>query len=515
MRKAKRFPWLIAALFLFSLFIACNVPYTHDDWDWGRQIGVHNWLTGTFNNRYVGTFFVIVMTRLPLVKTLVMAAAMTLLPLVCAELAPAEEGCRSRKWLTVLCCFLCFAMPLITWRQTYGWVAGFSNFTMGALAMLSLLLLLKRVRSSAPAKPVLVGIGAFALAFAAQLFSENISLFLPIFLVCALVLTRFWRDRRVCTVFLWALLGTLLGAFVMFFNPLYQDLASTGAAEGQFRSLTFSPQDPIPVILGTLLGLLFGEILPSLYETHPVVVLFLSAAVWIDLAPRSKKLAAAFGVPMAVYGLGCLYCAGQMDRTFGWLPASALLRTVGAVVFTVLLFAAILCSPRRSKWHTMAFFLLALALITPFCAIRHMGPRCYHISHFCLIVAGCSCLAHREFHPGARAAVGVCLAATVLSLGQAYWAIGSCSAIREELLQQARQGGTDTLVLPSVDGRYTYSWGYNPQSPLRAEHYREFYGLPADMELIFLPYGTAELWPEIPEDLYAQAMVYPGEAETP
>lgn len=515
MRRGRHFPWLIAALFLFSLFIAYNVPYTHDDWDWGCPVGIHNWVTGAYNNRYVGTFFVIVMTRLPLVKNLVMASALTLLPLVCAELAPAEEGCRSRKWLTVLCCFLCFAMPLITWRQTYGWVAGFSNFTMGALAMLSLLLLLKRVRISAPAKPVLVGSGAFALAFAAQLFAENISLFLPIFLVCALVLTRCWQDRRVFTVFLWALLGTLLGALLMFSNPLYPDLAATGSAEGQFRSLTFSPQDPIPVILSTLLRLFFGEILPSLYETHPVVVLFLSAAVWIDLAPRSKKLAAAFCVPMAVYGLGCLYCAGQMDRTFGWLPASALLRTVGAVVFTVLLFAAILCSPRRSKWHTMAFFLLALALITPFCAIKHMGPRCYHISHFCLIVAGCSCLAHREFHPGVRAVVALCLVATVLRLGQAYWAIGSCNAIREELMQQALLSSADTLVIPSVDGRYTYSWGYNPQSSLRAKYYREFYDLPADMELIFLPYGTAELWPEIPETIYAQAVVYPGENETP
>lgn len=509
MRRVKRFPWLTAALFLFSLFIAYHVPYTHDDWDWGRQIGVTNWLTGTFNNRYVGTFFVIVMTRSHLVKTLVMAAAMTLLPLVCAELAPDGEGPRSRSWLVVLTSFLCFAMPIITWRQTYGWVAGFSNFTLGALFLLSLLAIVKRVRSNAPGKPALVGGLTFLLAFAAQLFSENVSVFLPLFLGCAMVLTRCWRERSVGIVYVCAFLGTLLGAFLMFFNPLYQDLASTGAAAGQFRSLTFSPQDPIPVILGTLLGSLFGEILPSLYETHPVLVLFLAAAMWIDLAPRSKGLAAALSVPMLVYGVGCCYCAEQMGRTFGWLPASALARSAGAIVFTLLLFCAILCSPRRGKWHTMAFFLLGLALITPFCAINHMGPRCYHISHFCLIVAGVSCIAHREFRLSARAVLCVGLAVTLFSLGRAYWAIGACSAVREELIREARQSGADTLVLPSVDGRYTYSWGYNPQSPLRAEHYREYYGLPADMKLIFLPYGTAELWPEIPDDLYDQAMIYP------
>lgn len=509
MRRTRYSPWLIAAMFLFSLFIAYNVPYTHDDWDWGRQIGVSNWLSGTFNNRYVGTFFVIVMTRIPAVKTLVMALAMTLLPLVCVGLGSDTDASRPRFWPLVLAYTVAFAMPRFTWRQTYGWVAGFSNFSMGALAMLALLVLLQRVRLHGVRAPVLACIPVFLLGFAAQLFSENISAFLPIFLACAIVLTRCWRDRSWCIVLTGALLGTLIGAFLMFFNPLYQDLASTGTAAEQFRSLTFSPQDPIPEILSILLTLFFDEILPSLYETHPILVLFLTAAVWIDLYPRSKALALGLSLPMAVYGIGCIYCAAQMSQTFGWLPASAQLRTTGAIVFTVLLFLAILCSPRSSKWHTMAFFLLGIALITPFAAINHMGPRCYHISHFCLLVAGLSCCAHRTPASPAKALLLTALALTVCCLLHVYATIGSCGVLREELTQQALQAGSDTLVLPSVDGRYTYSWGYNPQNALRAEHYREYYGLPADMKLVFLPYGSAELWPEIPEQMYSEAMIYP------
>ena len=74
---------LVLLMFCFSIFIAWCVPYTHDDWDWGRAGGITNWLTGVYNNRYVGTFFVIVMTRSRIIKTLIMAITMTCLPLLC------------------------------------------------------------------------------------------------------------------------------------------------------------------------------------------------------------------------------------------------------------------------------------------------------------------------------------------------------------------------------------------------------------------------------------------------
>ena len=39
--------------------------------------------------------------------------------------------------------------------------------------------------------------------------------------------------------------------------------------------------------------------------------------------------------------------------------------------------------------------------------------------------------------------------------------------------------------------------------------YRAFFGLPEDMELIFLPYGSADLWPDIPPEMLEQAQRLP------
>ena len=153
--------------------------------------------------------------------------------------------------------------------------------------------------------------------------------------------------------------------------------------------------------------------------------------------------------------------------------------------------------------------LLGIGLVTPFAVLCGMGPRCYHISHFCLLVAGCSCVAHKSFSIPVKGAVYLLLALTAAGLFQTYTAIGACTALREELHREARNTGADMLVLPYMDERYIYSWGYNPQNDIRAAHYREYYHLPEDITLILLPCGSVDLWPDIPQQMYDEAVIYP------
>ena len=87
-RRKQVLYWCVLALLLAGwLYIAWNVPYTHDDWDWGLPEGLERWLSGTLNNRYAGTFFVLAMTRSQLVKTAVMGGCMFLISLLLGRLA--------------------------------------------------------------------------------------------------------------------------------------------------------------------------------------------------------------------------------------------------------------------------------------------------------------------------------------------------------------------------------------------------------------------------------------------
>ena len=141
-RRAVR--WAVLLVFLAGcLFIAWNVPYTQDDWGWGTPTGVERWLSGELNNRYVGTFFVLVMTRSRLLKALIMGGAMFLLPLLSAALASRERE-EGRLPLALLAGAALFSVPMVTWRQTFGWVSAFANFVLGGVFTLAALLLWRR-----------------------------------------------------------------------------------------------------------------------------------------------------------------------------------------------------------------------------------------------------------------------------------------------------------------------------------------------------------------------------------
>ena len=143
-RRKQVLYWCVLALLLAGwLYIAWNVPYTHDDWDWGLPEGLERWLSGTLNNRYAGTFFVLAMTRSQLVKTAVMGGCMFLISLLLGRLAGRGQPDRAFS-VTVVTAALLFTTPMDSWQQSLGWVSAFANFVVAAVFLLLVLLLWQR-----------------------------------------------------------------------------------------------------------------------------------------------------------------------------------------------------------------------------------------------------------------------------------------------------------------------------------------------------------------------------------
>ena len=155
-RRKQVLYWCVLALLLAGwLYIAWNVPYTHDDWDWGLPEGLERWLSGeglerwlsgALNNRYAGTFFVLAMTRSQLVKTAVMGGCMFLISLLLGRLAGRGQPDRAFS-VTVLTAALLFTTPMDSWQQSLGWVSAFANFVVAAVFLLLVLLLWQRAFS--------------------------------------------------------------------------------------------------------------------------------------------------------------------------------------------------------------------------------------------------------------------------------------------------------------------------------------------------------------------------------
>ena len=57
-------------MFFVYLWVAAQIPYTHDDWDWGLQLGMQHLLSADINSRYTGNLIEVMITRNTALKIL-------------------------------------------------------------------------------------------------------------------------------------------------------------------------------------------------------------------------------------------------------------------------------------------------------------------------------------------------------------------------------------------------------------------------------------------------------------
>lgn len=498
---------ILAAVLAGCLWLAWLVPYTQDDWTWGQPAGLEWWRTGALNNRYVGTFFAVVMTRSRLVKTLVMGLTMFALPLLAAAAAaPARKN-----WfaLSLLGCGLVMTMPAVSWRQTYGWVSAFANFVVLGVWML-LLVLLARAGIAEGYRGWVIPVLLFPLALTGQLFAENVTA-LAAAAAVGLAVWSLFRGRGRASAFS-LLAGSLLGLGLMFWNPLYSDLAATGYALDGIRHLTFSLDEGLWNILAVVVRRYFEIILPSLFENYYSIWAALCVgALWT--AYRRRRALLPLLLPAGAVCAGAVgnawYAMEALRLDGGWTHPHPLLRAaLPFAVVLVVLAILVCCMDWRSWLPRLALLGGALALMLPFAVLDENGPRCCFPSAVLLLVLALSLLADLPWRGIGTAAAGVFLAAALAFHLQIFQVIGDCHALRSQLMKEALAQGRTSVVMPTEAWRYYYTWGHNPQNAQWAEAYRAFYGLPEDMELIFLPTGSYDTWPEVTEEMLETAVVY-------
>lgn len=508
MQSKKRVIHCIAltAVYASCLYIAWNVPYAHDDWDWGLDIGFDRWLSGELNNRYIGTFFVLVMTRNPLIKTAIMGSVMFLIPLLSARLA--DGGYPERRFPLFLACtgFL-FAVPMYTWNQTFGWVSAFSNFLVPCVPLLALLLLSRSAWKGQHGW--WLPISLFVLALICQLFAENLTVVLA-GMATIFVAYACWKHRAVAAAFA-LFIGAFAGLILMFWNPLYRELLSTGTAVYGIRRLAVSSENGLGQFVLEAVRRTFLDVLPALLESAPAIWAFVCAGVaWRMVRngrPLTIILCAGF---LCTVVLWFVWQIVNLDRLSRPLPVFySFLRPVAPIVILLFLFIGLWTDQdkiRRPIW--LSLLLTALALVAPFSVLADLGPRCCFISLILILVLSLSLLSDFPWRSWGTAGATVLSVVVLVFHLRVYAVIGGCSALRESLLQEALTVGAEQVLLPIEGLEFAYCWGRNPQSELRADYFRQFYGLPSELALVFLPRGSYELWPDIPKEMINDATVY-------
>ena len=208
-QKTGKFSPLFYLLLLSSailyIWIFANTPYAvADDWWWGLDRGMHVFLTGELNSRYVANLLEIIVTRSVFLKAVLHGLIAAFIPFFIAALVStrtrsgpdlSEKADRLPEAVLLLSNILFLTVPLDVWQDGYGWIAAFSNYGLAVFFLGAFQLLVSRlVLDEVPGFSWPAGIGIFLFGVCIQLVLENMTVY--VFLVDALLLNYDDREKE-------------------------------------------------------------------------------------------------------------------------------------------------------------------------------------------------------------------------------------------------------------------------------------------------------------------------------
>ena len=482
--------YILVAVFWF--WLAAQIPYTHDDWDWGLDIGLKQLFTANLNARYSGNFFEVIMTRSEFLRILIVGSGFTLLPLSMA--ATAWGHCRRKGPAVRLIFFtvanvLILSMPRGMWQLTYGWTAGYANFCLSTLIMIYLVGKVLAMFREDRQRLSLASVGyfdLFALAFFGQLFLENISIYMTALLLVAVVIA--WiREKKLPVGYLLMAVGALLGLYVVFQSDIYQELWDTGTAVSGYRKMWLnSLVDRRETILSCLKQAKY--LIPRALEEN--LTLVLAASATLSLAVLAKKWGKLWVRILFVTGNTIFFLYHLLNRYLEFVEGIGWLAAINFVYFLwITVEILVLC--RGAKLRLLLTWLSVAAVLAPLVVTSESGIRmCFPSSTllglFCLQLLG---LWLEE--TSKKTVVAVTLSVSLVALlvlgayfSKIYHEIGEAKRARVEYINQEVEAGSGVILIP----RYPHTefiWRPNPINDLRVWYFKEFYGIPQSTGLYF------------------------------
>ena len=496
---------LIVCFLAFYLWMAAQIPYTLDDWEWGTSEGIRHLLTADMNSRYVGNVIEIVLTRSAFLKTLAMGLTFTAIPLVLTALAyrfaslsgehDASGWIAAYLFSNVL--FLC--TPSSVWAETCGWVAGFSNYVVSALCLLLFLLiifnLLKNSREKhSESTEVFASIGCFLFGIVIQLMLENLTVCFWI-ISLAVTIRAFHQRHPARRKLLILFLGCSAGLAIMFSSGIYATLWNTGYAIDGYRELAYDRSRPFYIFLVESIWRFFGVFIPKIISDNAVYPTLMSVVLFFAWLKNGKQRNMRKGLIYSAEVLHLFFTVYYLVCCVFGHPISSHYVYAGIdLLYTALITSDLFLLYRGTGYSfgiLLIIWVLPFFIISPLLAVEFLSPRCYLAPNMCMslliiILAASLWRDSRQRRYAGQIAIATCAIAALLCTihwGRVYYAIGNMKRERDVILQEARDEVKDTIVMPAFPyGAYLY---VPDPSPSWLPYFLEFYDVPDHVSIVF------------------------------
>ena len=132
LRKFVKEKFILILMFILFLTMCYMFPYTHDDWDWGSNLGIErlNNFFENYNGRYAGNLLVLLITRNKIIRALIESITILLIIRYIYKLSNPHQAN-----ISLIITFL-LLMPISIFRQSIAWASGFANYVIPILLVL-------------------------------------------------------------------------------------------------------------------------------------------------------------------------------------------------------------------------------------------------------------------------------------------------------------------------------------------------------------------------------------------
>lgn len=344
-------------IFVFYLVIARLLIHSGDDWAWGSEIGINRMKNyfDNYNGRYVGNIVEIIITRSMVARLLIYAFVNTSIIYVLYLLT-------SKKFNPLFLFLPLLLMPVTIYQETYGWLAGFANYNVSTLLVLSLLYLVTRKDSNVWSYPVI-----FILSFLGQFFVENVSI-ATMFMAFVGMVIAFAKKEKIMGYLIW-LISSVIGFIIMFSNSAYH-------ADDNMRGLS---------------NIDFSVFVETLITTWSEFLIKENALLLILFAFTMYYLSKKSYLSLATIAISSYFFVRQlMNIDYTMQHRYILLIEFGLIIIYVLAMIVIVSKTEEIKLlEKIKFFyilLFSVVLVGPFLILTPFGPRNILTSYVLLLL---------------------------------------------------------------------------------------------------------------------------------
>lgn len=388
---------IITLMFIITvlLILSYYFPIVGDDWadlmeniSTPKRLGAQiyrEW--SSLNGRVLGNTLALVFGHYKILRAIV-KSIMTFLIIVFVS-----KNSNFKKYDEYLFAFIfILALPSPFFRQTYAWSAGFFNYVVPVMVIIIYTYVVRNIfvgteiQGSVP-KVIL----CILLGICSQLFVENITIY-TIIMAATLFIVDKVINKKTSKLTASYLIGTIIGAWIMFTSPVYGSLANK--SDG-YRTLPNSIAGLIDVFRDN-----YQEFSKCLISNNYILLISLSIGIITLIIiygkSNNKKINYLRIINIAIIlGIDVYYvCSTKFFSEYfniaGSLKAMLLDVLICGIFFMVVLVSLIIfIKDKLYRNKSIFFWISAFLSVGPMLFVKPIGPRCFYISYIFMVIVLC------------------------------------------------------------------------------------------------------------------------------